>query len=81
MYDRLIARFGDEVTEGVRETVGVLVFSWAALLGRGGDLYEAITACDEVVSEIDVQDESCLRVIRAMATQRPWTLAPQGRTA
>ena len=67
MYDRLIARFGDEVTEGVRETVGRARLSRAALLGRGGDLDEAITACDEVLSEIDVQDESCLRVIRAMA--------------
>ena len=67
MYDRMIAVLGDQDDIGVRVEVGRARLSKGALLGRKGDLDEAIELCNDVLAEIEASGQSEFRTLQAMA--------------
>lgn len=67
MYDQMIAILGEQDDIGVRAAVGRARLSKAALLGRGGQLTEAIEMCDELLLEIDGSEHPSFVILRALA--------------
>jgi tetratricopeptide (TPR) repeat protein len=67
MYDKMIEVFGDQEDAGVQEMVGRARLSKAAVLGRSGQLTEAIEVCHEVLMSIDARGEPTSTALRALS--------------
>ena len=67
VWDQLIARFGNNDNESIRETIGRARIGRANQLGRQGQVNEAIQGCEELLADIGDAPEGLLVSIRASA--------------